>query len=75
MKKCDSDIPAIGSKWLYKDHTMLYTVLLVTNTAHLNSKHPVQVVYKGVNEHTWSMPLVDWYSKMKGLAPLGQDND
>lgn len=47
-----------------------YTVLFVTNTAHLHERHPPQVVYRGDNGHMWSLPLDKWPGNL-----IPEDND
>ena len=54
--------PKINSKWVRKDWDggNTYTVLAVTNTAHLSEKYPPQVIYQGDNGHFWSKDLEQW---------------
>ena len=55
-----------GSRWgregydPFKGDYNGYTVLYVTNTAHVHENHPEQVVYRGDNGKIWSMPLSEW---------------
>lgn len=58
--------PRIGSRWQRPNYDESkgpyngYTVLFITNLAHLSIDHPAQVVYEGDNGHQWSLPLERW---------------
>jgi hypothetical protein len=46
-----------------------YTVLFVTNIAHVHDRHPPQVVYQGDNGRYWSLPLEVWPGRLKQESP------
>lgn len=63
-----ANAPEHGSRWVRKDNVFNpdsggyngYFVLYVTNTEHIHTSHPPQVVYEGDNGHIWSLPLSEW---------------
>lgn len=67
--------PKLKSKWVRKDAVLngsclvVYKVLCITNLAHVVKNHPPQVVYRGSNEHVWSIPLNQWPNKLKPFKP------
>ena len=58
--------PEVGSRWVRQNYDPNkgryngYTVLFVTNLAHISENHPPQVVYRGDNGHFWSLPFSQW---------------
>ena len=58
--------PEISSRWTRPNYDPKmglyngYTVLFITNGAHVSERHPQQVVYEGDNGFVWSLPLSDW---------------
>lgn len=68
-----SKAPKISTRWVRKDNNYspdfgvynAYTVILVTNTEHLNINHEPQVVYKGDNGKVWSLPVGEWPGNLR----------
>ena len=58
--------PEISSRWVRPDYKPSvgpyngYTILFITNGAHISEHHPQQVVYEGDNGFIWSLPLSRW---------------
>jgi hypothetical protein len=60
-----ADIPDVGSRWIYKDHDMVYTVRIIANLEFKLPYHPITVVYQGANGNWWARSLITWRPAMK----------
>lgn len=59
-----TEIPQPGQIWKHRNG-VLYTVLFLTNTAHISARHPPDVVYTRIERtdptNYWSRPATDWH--------------
>jgi hypothetical protein len=53
------ELPAIDSRWVHHSGR-IYTVTLITNSAHPSHKFPVTIVYTGEDGDVWSRPAYYW---------------